>query len=169
MACIWVFLCGVNVSCGLEVGLYGWAQLPVLEKIEKRSTHSREGCTLFVFLAEHRSSAHGTPRHSTTISTAFHGQPWTLHGLPLTLHGLPRTLHGLPRTFHGLPWNAAASTGTSWRPMALDMAISTVISTARFTAISTATHGIPRQATVQRKDPRQRLRYGGGHGIRRGS
>ena len=53
----------------------------------------------------HRGCAHGPPRHSTAISTAFHGQPWTLHGLP-------RTLHGLPRTFHALPRNAAASSGT---------------------------------------------------------
>ena len=80
----------------------------------QRGVH--EGCTLFSFLAEHRGSAHGPPRHSTAISTAFHGQP--------------RTLHGLPRTFHGLPRKAAASSETSWRPMALPMAISTAISTA---------------------------------------
>ena len=102
----------------------------------------------------HRGCAHGPPRHSTAISTAFHGQP-------RTLHGLPRTLHGLPWTFHGLPRNAAASSGTPWRPVTLAMTIST--------AISTATHGIPRQAAVQRKDPRQCLRHGGGHGICRGS
>ena len=90
-----------------------------------------EGCTLVAFLAEHRGSAHGPPRHSTAISTAFHGQP-------RTLHGLPRTLHGLPRTFHGLPRNVAASSGTPWRPMALAMAISAAISKARSTAISTA-------------------------------
>ena len=46
--------------------------------------------------------------------------------------------------------------------MALATAISTAISTA-------STHGIPRQAAVQRKDPRQCPRDGGGHGIRRGS
>ena len=126
----------------------------------------REGCTLFVFLAKHRGSAHGPPRHSTDISTAFHGQPWTLHGLPWTPHGLPRIFHGLPR-------NAATSSGTPWRLMALAMAFSTAIPTARSTAIFTAisdnprqaTHGIPRQAAVQRKDPR----HGGGHGICRGS
>ena len=73
---------------------------------------------------------HGIPRGS---STSFHGQP-------RTLHGLPRTLHGLPRTFHGLPRNAAASSGTPWRPMALAMAIST--------AISTATHGKHPQLTT---------------------
>ena len=32
-----------------------------------------------------------------------------------------------------------------------------------------STHGIPRQAAVQRKDPRQCLRRGGGHAIYRGS
>ena len=134
-----------------------------------RGAHN-EGCTLFIFLTEHRGSAHGPPRLSTSFSTAFHGQPWTLHGLP-------RTLHGLPRTFHGLARNAAAISGTPWTPMALAMTISTAISTARSTAISmaisTATHGKhPRHNTAgrgTRKDPRQCLRHGGGHVICRSS
>ena len=103
---------------------------------------------MFVFLAEHRGSAHGPSRHITAISTAFHGQP-------RTLHGLARTFHGLPQTFHGLSRNAAASSGTPWRPMALAMAISMAISTARSTAISTkistTTHGKhPRHTTAGR-------------------
>ena len=62
--------------------------------------------------------------------------------------------------------------------MVLAMAISMAILTARSTAISTAistvthgksTHGLPRQAAVQRIHPRQCLRHGGGHGIYRGS
>ena len=104
--------------------------------------------TLFVFLAEHRGNANGPRRHSMAIFTAFYGQP-------RTLDGQPRTLHWLPRTFHGLPRNAAASSGTPWRPMTLVMAISTAIFTARSTAISTAistaTHGKhPRHTTAGR-------------------
>eukprot|EP00904_Undaria_pinnatifida_P011895 jgi/Undpi1/7836/HiC_scaffold_23.g10309.m1 len=90
-----------------------------------------EECTLFVFWAEHRDSVHGPPRHSTAMSTAFHGQP-------RTLHGLSRTFDGFPRTFHGLPRNAAASSATPWRPVALAVAISTAIITEKSTAISTA-------------------------------
>ena len=88
------------------------------------------GCTLFVFLAEHRCSAHGPPRHSTAISTSFHGQP--------------RTPHGLPRAFHGLPRNAAASSRTPWRPMALA------------TAISTASHGKPPRHTTASRGTTER-------------
>ena len=116
-----------------------------------------------VFLAEHRGSAHGPPRHSTAISTAFHGQP-------RTLHGLPRTLHGLPRTFHGLPRNAAACSGTPWRPMTLAHGQFPRQSPRQSPRQPTSSiHGRPRQAVVQRKDPRQCLRHGGGHGICRGS
>ena len=96
-----------------------------------------EACTLFVFMAEHRGSVHGPPRHSTAMSTAFNGQPPTLHGQPRTFHGFPRTLHGLPR-------NAAASSATPWRPVALAMAISTTMSTAISSAAPTAYHGKPR-------------------------
>ena len=79
-----------------------------------------EGCTLSFGGAPRQS--HGHPRQSTAISTAFHGQPRKLHGLPRTLHRLPRKLQRVPRTFHELPQNAAASSGTPWRPMALAMA-----------------------------------------------
>ena len=142
--------------------------MQVVVNINLTVQHEVEGCTLFFFLAEHRGSARGPRRHSTAISTAFHGQPRTLYGLPRTLHGLPQTLHGLPQ------WNAAASIETPWRPTALAVAISTAFTTARSTAISTATHGKHRRHTtagrgVQRKDPRQCLRHGGGHGICRGS
>ena len=123
-----------------------------------------EGCTSFVFFTEHRRSAHGPTRHSTAVSTAFHGQS--------------RTLHGLPRTFHGLPRNAAASSATPWRPMALAIWQFSRQGTRQGTRQSprqsprqptASTHGIPRQAAVQRKDPRQCPRYGGDHGICRGS
>ena len=134
----------------------------------QRGVH--EGCTLFSFLAEHRGSAHGPPRHSTAISTAFHGQP-------RTLHGLPRTLHGLPRKFYGLPRNAVASSGTPWRPRLKQWQFPrqsprqgpwrSPRQSPRQPTVST--HGIPRQAAVQRKGPRQCLRHGGGHGICRSS
>ena len=54
--------------------------------------------------APYRGNVHGSPRHTTAISTAFHGQP-------RTIHGLPRTFHGLPRTYYGLPRNAAEHRG----------------------------------------------------------
>lgn len=54
-----------------------------------------EGCTIFVFLAEHRDSAHGPPWDWVAIP--FHGY---FHGIPPTLHGLSRALHELPPTFY---------------------------------------------------------------------
>ena len=68
---------------------------------------------------------HGIPRPCSRRSTDNRG-----HSMDNRGHSTATAFHGLPRTFHGLPRNAAASSGTPWRSMALAMAIFTAISTA---------------------------------------
>ena len=95
--------------------------------------------------------------------------------MPMGLHGIPRLFprqstgnrghstgfHGHSMGFHGMLRQVAEHRGCP--------SLSMAISTGRSTAISRAYHGIPRQAAVQRKEPRQCRRHGGGHRICRGS
>ena len=118
------------------------------------NTRKKEECvSSFVFFVEHRGSVRGPPRHSTAISTTFHGQP-------RTLHGLQRTFHGLPRTFQGLPQNAAASIETPWRPMALERSTGNRGHSTGYRGPSTGFHGhsrgfhgMPRQIAEHRAGP----------------
>ena len=61
----------------------------------------REGCTLFVFLAEHRGSAHGPPRHSTAI----------FHGIPRATADTPRATAETPRASTDIPWASTKCRG----------------------------------------------------------
>ena len=59
-----------------------------------------EGYTLFVFLAEHRGSAHGPLRHSTAILTAFRATANT-----------PRATVNTPRASAEFPWASTECLG----------------------------------------------------------